>query len=188
MNNKKNYKIWFPVDIMKDPRTVKLLDETGYKGLGVLFSAIAALSHFYMYKPTVDEVLILVGNQVPLKFRRKILFNYGFFNIDKNGNIEVILESDSRAGVCVSECAEECAEVCAEECASLPAPRSLTQYPNSNINSKTNRGCDNAHTPTEILEEAKASDPHHSELWEGVLLYCPDHYTPLQIKIITKYM
>ena len=111
MANKKNYNVWIPIDIMKDPRTEKLIQECGYKGLGVLLALIVAYEQCYHIHPEIDVIMTIVGRNIPTKFKKKILLDYGFFGVNSDGTVENILPAHTRTNTCTNTCANTCAEV-----------------------------------------------------------------------------
>jgi len=165
MTNKKNFKIWVPVDIMKDPRTVKLIAETGYKGFGVLIAAIIAIDQFYMTQPTEKMIITMMGNDIPYRFRKKILCEYGFFDIDQDGNIESLFRASAREGVP----AEVPAEAPGDEREGERADLSLSK---AHIHNQISISEDNAHTHTQenfsnslVRDECKTETERKFDAW-----------------------
>jgi len=169
MTNKKNFKIWVPVDIMKDPRTVKLLSETGYKGFGVLIAAIIAVDQFYMTQPTITVIVNLLNGESSRGFCKRILCDYGFFNIDQEGYITSLLRADTRAQARESVRAQARESVRTEVRESVRADLSLSK---AHIHNQISISEDNAHTHTQenfsnslISDECKTETERKFDSW-----------------------
>ncbi len=44
----------------------------------------------YHIRPEIDVIMTIVGRNIPTKFKKKILLDYGFFGVNSDGTVENI--------------------------------------------------------------------------------------------------